>query len=352
MKKLIFYLVSILFTCILVSKNIFSQEKSGGKVSGYVFGDFFYKISGNSTEISPSQYSSFDKDFQAFQIRRGYLYYDHNINENFTVQFLLEGNDKIIEAKTRYTLIIKTAYLEWKNVLPLGSIAFGLVPTPTWAWGVSEKMWNYRSIEKPAIDFRGMGDASDFGVTIRGKFDNEGILNYVAMIGNGNGQKNENNKYKKYYLDLNARIEKSFVAEGYFDYEPWGGDKSKTSYFGLLSYNTPEFTIGLQAIQQQQKQLGSGNTDLTKFVTSAFVWGKLMDGFNAFARYDFSNPNTKVSDKGYNEAFYVLGLDYMPIKDVHIMPNLWINTFSDKSTAGLKKDADVVGRITFFYVYK
>jgi hypothetical protein len=33
------------------------------------------------------------------------------------------------------------------------------------------------------------------------------------------------------------------------------------------------------------------------------------------------------------------------------MPNLWINTFTDKSSAGLTKAADVVPRITFWFAF-
>jgi hypothetical protein len=345
------YLSAIFISSLLSVSSILSQEKSGGKLWGYVFGDYFYKISGNSTEVSTTQFSNIEKDFQAFQMRRAYLYYDNVINENFSTQFLLEGNDKSLDAKGRYSVYIKAAYLEWKEIIPLGSIAFGLVPTPTWSWGISEKVWNFRAVEKTITDFRGLGDGSDLGIAIRGKFNSEGTVSYVAMIGNGNAQKLENNRYKKYYFNLNSRPLKGIAIEGYIDYEPYADKKSKTTLMGLLAYNTAELTIGFQSVYQKQNKFGSGYSDITKFGISSYLWVNLSEQIKAFFRYDFFNPDTKTSASGYKENFIVTGVDYMPIKDIHIMPNIWMNTFSDKSSIKNKKDADIVGRLTLFYIF-
>ena len=68
----------------------------------------------------------------------------------------------------------------------------------------------------------------------------------------------------------------------------------------------------------------------------------------------------------YNEGFLTVGLDYTPNKNVHIMPNIWMNTYSDMRTKPASYDAtkasdrtkyydrksDMVVRLTFFYVFK
>jgi hypothetical protein len=344
---------SMLFLC-MVSLSAFAQEKPAGKVHGYVFGDYFYKVDGNATEVSSSQYSKTEKDFQAFQFRRLYLYYDHNLSDKFSSQFLLEGNDGSLDSKDRYSVFLKTAYLEWKDVIPNGSIGIGLYPTPTWSWGVSEKVWNYRSVEKTITDFRKLGNASDFGVALRGKFDSKGNYGYGLMIGNGSGVAFERNKYKKFYGVLNAKPVKGLIIEGYADYEPAANDKNKTTVKGFAAYQTNAITIGVEAMQQIQAKAGTAGADKKPYGVSVFAWAPIpgLETLNAFARYDFFNPDAKIANAGFNENFIVIGLDGMPIQNVHIMPNLWINSFSDKSPADVKKDADIVARLTFFYVYK
>lgn len=329
-----------------------AQDKPSGKVHGYVFGDYFYKIGGNDQQVTASQFSKTAKDFQAFQFRRLYLYYDHTFNEKFSSQFLLEGNDKTFESGGKHTVFVKTAYLQWKDFASIGDLAFGLVPTPTWSWAGSEKTWNYRAVEKTIMDFRGLGSASDIGVSLRGKFDSEGKVSYVAMIGNGAGQRPENNKYKKYYASVIAKPMKDFVIDGYFDYEPAALEKSKSTIKGVAAYATKTLTIGAEYFQQTQSKAGTARADIVPSGLSLFAWTQLTDELNAFARFDMFDPDSKITNAGYKENFIVAGLDYAAHANVRIIPNLWVNTFSAKNSGTPEKDADLVARITFFFIFK
>jgi hypothetical protein len=349
MKKMytVFLVIAFLFTA---HGTLFSQ----GKIWGYVFGDYYFKVSGDSTG-GTTQYASYPNSFQAFEIRRVYLGYDYTFNDKFSSQFLLEGNDKIL-TNSRLGIFIKTAFVEWKAFESV-SFSIGLVPTPTWSWALNEKTWNYRSIEKTILDMRGLGNASDLGIATRGKFDNAGNYGFGFMIGNGNGQRPEINKFKKYYGTLYAKPVKGLSFEVYGDYEPNSGDKNKTTLKGFVSYQHKKFTIGAEVIQQMQKNAGGTNIDAVPFGISGFVWGTLyakkdVPVLNAFARYDYYDPDSKNDSIGYKEGFITAGLDYMPIANVHIMPNIWINSYSGKTSSLAEKKADVVARMTFFYVYK
>lgn len=342
---------SIFLICAFHSTGT-AQDQPTGKVHGYVFGDYYYKVQGDSSG-SGSQYSSVKKAAQAFQFRRFYLYYEQNLSEKFFAQFLLEGNDKALDPGGKHGVFVKTAFLEWKEIIPLGGLLLGLVPTPTWSL-LSEKVWNYRSIEKTIIDYRALGSASDIGIMLRGKFDSAGTVNYVAMIGNGNGQKPENDKFKKYYLSLSAKPIKEFVVEGYADYQPAAADKNKTTLKGFAAYKSADLTVGAEVFQQMQEKARSGGADVKPFGVSLFAWAPIsgVSKLNVFARFDYYDPDTEDSDSGFTENFITAGLDFMPLKDVHFMPNVWVNTFSDKSPANISRDADVVVRMTFFYIYK
>ncbi len=361
MKQLFPFVFAFMFCA-----NLFAQEPTAGKVHGYVFGDYFYKLGGEKAKaVSSTQYSdSALTKSGALQIRRIYLYYDHNLSEKFFAQFLLESNDKSVEYtadKTgkptkdgRHTVFVKLAYLEWKDIIPQGNIAFGMVPTPTWA--LPEKMWNFRAIEKTVTDMRGLGGASDLGVTIRGKFGHEGMFGYAFMIGNGNGQKPENNKSKKYYGSISAKPVKGLTLEVYGDQESklmnsQNQEKmSRTTLRGLAAYQTDHLTVGAEFISQNQKKV-TDSTDVKPFGISLFAWAPLpvSEKLAAFARFDTYDPNTEISSD-YKENFITLGLDYTPIKNVHIMPNIWLNSFS--GNGGAKRAMDKVARVTFFYVYK
>ncbi len=349
--KHLFHAALITLVVTLSTSTLVAQDKPAGKISGYVFGDYFYKVGGDSTG-NGSQYSSLKKDEQAFQFRRLYLYYDHTISEKFAAQFLLEGNDKAF-TDGKHGVFVKTAYLEWKDVIPYGNLYLGLVPTPTWSL-LSEKVWNYRPVEKTIIDYRGFGSASDIGVQMRGKFDEGGVVSYVAMFGNGSGQKPESNKYKKYYGSVSVKPVKEVVVEAYADFEPAADDKDKTTLKGFAAYQSDAFTVGAEVFQQTQQKAGVAGADKTPFGLSVFAWVPLpgVSDLNAFGRLDLFNPDTRNGTSGFKENFVTVGLDYMPVKNVHLMPNIWVNTFSNKSAAGTSRDADVVGRVTFFYVYK
>lgn len=329
-----------------------SRVQAQGAVSGYVFGDYFYKATGDSTGAG-SQYSALRKVDHAFQFRRLYLYYDHPIGSKFVAQFLLEGNDKTFEPGGRHGVFVKTAYLQWKTVFPLANIWIGMVPTPTWSSSFSEKTWNYRSIEKTITDFRGLGSASDIGLLLQGKLHSEDKAGYLFMVGNGRGQKPEDNRYKKFYGTLYGRPAEGLLLEAYGDFEEAKGGKDKTTLKGFAAYKHDRVTAGVEAVQQVQKA-GAGGKDKKPRGIAVFVWAPLPGApkFNAFVRFDTWNPDTENSTTGFTENFFVAGIDHMPVKNVHIMPNVWVNTFSNKDDSGAERDADVVARVTVHYVYK
>jgi hypothetical protein len=60
-----------------------------------------------------------------------------------------------------------------------------------------------------------------------------------------------------------------------------------------------------------------------------------------FARYDMYDPDTQFSsalkytsgstNAHVSETFYVIGIDYMPIPQLHIMPNIWVNSYKENA---------------------
>jgi hypothetical protein len=81
-----------------------------------------------------------------------------------------------------------------------------------------------------------------------------------------------------------------------------------------------------------------------------------------FARIDGYNPDVKYNTANIyqdnyaanKEVFATLGLDFVPYKSVHVMPNLWYNSYRSKLPAisGKMKDGyDLVGRVTIYFIF-
>jgi len=279
----------------------------------------------------------------------------------------------------------------------------------------SEEVWSYRSIERTVTDIRRTG-SYDLGVALQGWFDNKGNYGYDAMIGNGTGAKPENDMYKWFYGDVYAKFfNKRLVIDLYQDYQRmnWnpivnGQNEVATTTGGVTSYSAPspaglhrdrnmtklfvawndkKFTVGVEAFQNtlmgDVQAIGTDNKAYyltTKAIAvSAFVRGNIYkDQLGFFARYDNYNPSKNISavtnnalyksysaltsqyDPTTKEQFITFGLDYKPMKNVHIMPNMWINTYDCalsngeyhlNSNASGAKGTDVVYRLTFYYIY-
>ena len=82
----------------------------------------------------------------------------------------------------------------------------------------ADEVWGYRSIERTIGDFLGIASSSDLGVRASGTLDEAGHFGYTAMIGDGTGQRPENNRQKRFYFASPLKASTAIV-EPYIDYE-------------------------------------------------------------------------------------------------------------------------------------
>jgi hypothetical protein len=384
--------VSILMTAIFFVSAAFhasqAQEtpeefKPSGKVWGYVFGDIYYKVQGDTALgiYNGAEYGNVKEGHSSFAIRRLYLGYEYTISPVFTANVLLEGGDAILTTDSKRTVFIKRMDVEVKKLIPRASVFVGQTGTPSFA--ISEKVWGYRSIEKTLTDFRKMSLSNDLGIKITGKIDRNGIFGYSAMIGTGRAEKPEDNNMKRLYGGLDASLlNKKLILSMNIDYEDvarYGGDNSNMNLIGFIGYQLDMFTIGVEAATQIQER-SKTNLDLVTNVKdtldksllgiSVFARGTLMkDKLFAFARWDNFIADTDCNkgdntSKPYEETFITAGIDYAPHKNVHIMPNIWINSYKDlrekpanydvstNASSFYERDADVVARLTVYFIFK
>jgi hypothetical protein len=377
-KQLIFILL------FLLSLNVFSQKdttkvefKPSGKLWGYAFGDFLFKGHTNSFNMSNTQYGSTPKDFTSFEFRRIYLGYDYDISEHFAAQLLLAYEGATFTSDGNRSVYIKSANLRWKNIFHNSDLVIGQISTPTFAT-TSEPVWGYRSLEKTIMDLRKIGGSNDVGISLQGKLNDKGDFGYNLMIGNGSGAKPEADKYKKFYGDVYVKfIDQKLILDLGADNE-WAQakpyQKNKTTYKAFLAYQTKMFTMGLEAFQQVQKN----NTIFTEAVPSTVkdTVNALASGVSIFARgtiskklgyvlrYDYYNPDSKFNENNvyaasytgvYTESLVLAGLDYTPIKNVHLIPNVWYDMYNNRNEAVnnlSKKSNDLAFRLTVHYIFK
>ena len=103
---------------------------------------------------------------------------------------------------------------------------------------------------------------------------------------------------------------------------------------GFVGYTTESFAAGVEVIKQQQMNYYKDTADISPFGVSVFASAVLKKGkLKAFARYDFFDNDTDFEQgrsyaiqNYFKENFITAGIDYMPVKQLHIMPNIWINT--------------------------
>lgn len=339
--------------------NTDTKEKPKGNLYAYAFFDYYYKVAGDTLNWGRGEFSKDPVDAQAFTFRRVYLGYNHQLSENISGRILLEGTDHSTITTGDRGVFIKSMYITIDDVVQNASIYLGHFLTPTWSYS-GEPHWGYRSIDKSVTDFRGLGNSNDLGVMLIGNFDRAGLFGYAAMIGNGTGSKAENNKYKKFYGFLNTNpLDKKLYIETYGDFQQIDPVRSIYTMKLLTTYRTDKFSIGVDAVRQvQQKFYTADESDIIPFGVSLFAHGTLIDKkLRAFGRVDYFNPDLDFNndrvysnpENYYDQIFVTFGLDWSPIKDFKILPNVWLNLYQDKRDVKIDRKADVVGRLTFQY---
>jgi len=326
-----------------------------GRISGYMFGDEYYNATGDpqhhytaagadSDQVNVDGKSLIGKDLNGIQLRRIYFQLDNDLSIKFSTRFRLEMDGKELTSGGKLGVFVKTAYLQVKNIAPRANFFFGELSTPTFE--NSEEFWQYRSIEKTIVDFRGISPSSDLGVELKGFADGGHKIGYSAMVGDGQGQKPENNRYKRYYLSLPLSPIRDLKVEPYVDYEPGFAGADKALYKLFAGYELKKGAVGAEIVDQVVHSRTGPNTE--PFGLSVFGRMAPSPTLGAYARYDRWQPNTRAANR-VDSDLIIAGLDWQPYKDVHVMPNVEATQYRARGTAIAPAHHDTQARLTFYY---
>jgi hypothetical protein len=354
--------ISLLF---LLTVVLWGQEKSPSKFSGYVFGDYFYNVSRDTSFASLTNAAAGGaKDFNGFQLRRIYLTYDNEISSTFSSRVRLEG--------TTGAPFIKDAYVKWKEVFSGSDLVFGIQPTP--AFEVSESYWGFRSVEKSILDLRGVVSSRDLGVSLKGKLDPDGTMNYWVLFGNGSGTNAETDKYKRIYTHIDLKPTDKFRATVYADY------KMLAHINDPVSTTTPKKTLNNNVLSTalflgygEKGSYSIGAEGFYQIFSNGYVHGTapvsiedknalgmslfgsyfLNAELSIFGRYDYYEPNMASSAKYDVRNYLIAGASWAVDKNVSIIPNIQVETYENvpAGTGTRSVDPAVTGRVTLHYIF-
>jgi hypothetical protein len=339
-----------------------SEARPGGRIWGYVFGDYYHKVSGDTALWGETQYAGVARGARAAQLRRLYLGYDHDFADAFGASVLLESNERSTFANGNYGVFLKQAYVRWRSRSPLLTVQAGLVPTP--AFAVVERTWGYRSVEKSTLDLRGLGRSSGQGIGVTGATGDGGV-GYHVLLASGAGTQAVARGDGVVYGSVWGRwLDGRLVVELLALHADLGEDGRRRLGRLFVGHAADAVTAGVELVAARETgpDPGGAATRVARDAAAVSVMAALdldpaVPATRAFLRWDRYDADRSASAPtpparpahGFAEHLWIAGIDVRPDARVQIMPNIWIATYDAQHPAAVPREADVILRLTLFF---
>ena len=281
----------------------------------------FSFIFGYNGSIKGLTYFDYTNDLgeSSFNLKRQYISYENDMSNHMTfkVVFDVGRTNKLDGEDTRLDVFLKKAYLKHKS--KLGTTQIGMIGTNS--YGVQEKNWGYRFIEKSALDKNKFSHTADLGVGFSKNILKK--LNVSIQITNGEGYKSaQSDRYQKFGVNFTYGEKNLLKKEGFN-----GGivftneqtiEKPITLFgvFGGFSFNKLRFAVESNYITKQ-----SIIDNLFSLSSTYSINHKV----KVFYRYDLLDTNT--NDLEYLISGFLFNLN----NGVSISPNLRTTNNDDSS---------------------
>ena len=274
---------------------------------------FGFAYNGSITGVTYFDYTC-ENDASAFNFNRQYFNYAIEMSNDikFKVVFDAGRTNELNVEDTRLIIFLKKAQLDYKT--KWGNTQLGLIGTNS--YGVQEKNWGYRFIEKSAIDKNGFSYATDLGIGFSREIKDK--LNFNIQLINGEGYKRpQSDKYEKLsinttYGERNLSNNEGFNIGITFTSE---NTTSMLSMFGGFSFN------GLRVGAESDFLTGNNIIQNLTSLTSVY---SINNKINAFARYDVLENDDDVF------KYCISGIVYNCGSGLLVSPN--VRTTNDDDT--------------------
>ena len=286
----------ILLTCISVSMAV------DGKIGGITYFD----------------YSKAD-DESAFNFNRQYFSYAVDMSDDIKFKVIFDVGRSATDS--RLNTYLKKAQVNYKTTYT--KISMGLIGTNT--YGVQEKNWGYRFIEKSSIDLYKYSSTADIGVGFsRLLIEN---LHTSLQVVNGEGFKQpQGDKYHKISFNTTYGERKINKNDGYnagiiYSTEATDGDPTNMiSAFGGFA------GMGLR-FGAEYDMLTKGDTESSIISVSANY--SFMDNKDIFLRYDMYDGDTSIDKDG--SSYMITGILLSCENGLSVVPNMRIKSYESDS---------------------
>ena len=273
-------------------------------------------------------YTNADKT-SAFNFNRQYFSYADETAENlkFKIVFDVGRINKIVDTggkdaeDTRLVAFLKKAQIDYKT--SFGKVSMGLIGTNT--YGVQEKNWGYRFIEKSSIDLYKYSSTADIGIGFsRLLIDN---LNMSLQVVNGEGFKQpQGDKYHKISFNTTYGERKINKNDGYNAGIIYSTEATDSDPTNMISAFGGFAGMGLR-LGVEYDMLTKGDTESSIISVSANY--SFMDNKDIFLRYDMYDGDTSVDKDG--SSYIITGILLSCENGLSVAPNMRIKSYESDS---------------------
>ena len=301
MKKII-SLITILSLCLA----------NDGKISGVTYFDYTHNDDGYD-----------------FELKRQYLNYSLTKSDDlkFKVVFDVGRTNKLDGEDNRLDAFLKKAQIDYN--CDWWTTSWGIIGTNT--YGVQEKNWGYRFIEKSPLDLNGFTSTADLGIGFSKTLQSN--IHLSLQFTNGEGYKKpQSNDSHKTSLNITYGEQNISKNNGYNAGIALSTEKKFDPIFMFSLYGgyaTDKFRFGLEYDMLSNDDFHPYN-DGTEYTLASFTSNfKFSDKINIFARYDLIDDDNENDMNGEN--YLITGLTLDCGNGFIIAPNVRVKSFEDEA---------------------
>jgi hypothetical protein len=346
------------------SKEVPESTFPSGKISGLMFGDYYWYYAWHQDQISNTNPTAVEGQHGVW-FRRLYFTYDAAFSEKLNTRFRLEMNSNGEFAGGDLVPYVKDAYLQW-TYAGQQQLTLGIQPSLTFDW--LEGLWGLRHIEKTPVDLYRLDASRDFGFSAKGPTPVNG-LSYAAQFGNESGNGSETAEGK--ILRFESRYERNpgLALEGFYSFGTRPAGEHRQTAQGVAGFRNNVARIAAQYVWQERKSGEADAPDQTIAAWSGFaVWDIRPKKADLFVRADRVKGGLGDVETGLPGAedidywllssqspftTWIVGGEWYLHPAVRLSPNLELVRYSnDPDPANFPgRRQDSILRLTFYWTF-
>jgi hypothetical protein len=257
------------------------------------------------------------EDESAFNFNRQYFSYAVDMSDDIKFKVIFDVGRSPTDS--RLNTYLKKAQVNYKT--SYANVSLGLIGMNT--YGVQEKNWGYRFIEKSAIDRYEFSSTADIGVGFsRSLIDN---LNMSLQVVNGEGFKQpQGDKYHKISFNTTYGERRLNKNDGYNTGIVYSTEATDSEPTNMISAFGGFAGMGLR-LGVEYDMLTKGDTESSIISVSANY--SFMDNKDIFLRYDMYDGDTSVDKDG--SSYIISGILLSCGNGLSVAPNIRMTSYED-----------------------